>query len=125
MESLIVKILIGHIVGDYWLQTSAMAYGKSKKGVKGTLWCTLHCLIYTLSVCLFIWNFQPLIIFLVFLSHWPIDRWSLALKWLKIIRRNDFDNPNQLKSTFTAIVYVVMDNSLHFYLLWLIVTKLT
>ncbi|WP_301108119.1 DUF3307 domain-containing protein [Sporosarcina sp.] len=45
--NLFTYVLLGHLVGDYLLQTSWMAMNKAYK------WLPLltHCFIYTLSVC--------------------------------------------------------------------------
>lgn len=115
-------LLLGHFVGDYLLQNRAMMLNKSKKGREGIFWCTLHCTIYTAIVCLFLWTLNPLIVAIVFVSHWPIDRWSLANKWIRLIRGRD---PNatyfskEIDMAFYAIVYVVTDNTMHILLIWL------
>ena len=127
MEDLFARIVLGHLAGDYLLQSKAMALKKSEKGTSGIFWCTVHCLLYTASVCLFLWTAKPLIVTLVFLSHWPIDRWSLASKWLKLIRGRDFvaayqsqDKYWEIDVAFSCLVYAVVDNTIHLILLWLI-----
>lgn len=127
MEDLFARIILGHLAGDYLLQNRTMALKKSDKGLAGFLWCTWHCLIYTACVCLFLWNFQPLLIGLVFLSHWPIDRWQLAAKWLKLIRGRDFyqayrsiEKYREIDLAFSCYVYAVVDNTWHLIILWLI-----
>ena len=122
------EIVLGHLTGDYLLQSKAMALKKTEKGFKGIIWCTFHCLIYTASVCLFLWTINPLIIILVFISHWPIDRWSLASIWLKIIRGRNFiaayqstEKYHEIDLTFSCLVYAVVDNTMHLILLWLII----
>jgi len=116
------RIILGHLVGDYLLQNKAMMLNKSKKGVKGALWCTLHCAIYTAVVCLFLWTANPWIILAVFLSHWPIDRWSLAVKWMQLIKSRDPHETyfsKEIDAAFYAIVYVAIDNTAHILLIWL------
>lgn len=127
MTDLFVRALLGHLVGDYLLQTNKMALRKSQPGWSGTLWCSFHCLVYTFSVCLFLWTIDPLIIALVFISHYPIDRLSLASKWLKFIGSRDFmtahyskDEYKDLDVAFSCLVYAVADNTMHLILLWLI-----
>ena len=71
-------IVLGHLVADYLLQNKKMALEKSAEGIKGIIWCTIHSLIYTATICLFLWRIDWLVALLVFMSHWPIDRWSLA-----------------------------------------------
>lgn len=127
MTDLFAELVLGHLAGDYLLQSKTMAILKSAKGKVGFFWCTLHCLIYTVSLCLFLWTINPLIIVLVFLSHWPLDRWSLASKWLKLIRGRDFveaylsaEKFREIDIAFSCLVYAVTDNTLHIILLWLI-----
>jgi len=127
MAELMIKVFLGHMVADYLLQPNAMALGKSSKGWKGTLWCTLHCLIYTATIGLFCWTLNPLFLGLIFLTHWPIDRWSFASKWLKLIRSRDFmadfsgnDEYRDIRIPFACLVYTAADNTMHFVLLFLI-----
>lgn len=122
------QIVLGHLLGDYVLQSKAMALKKSEKSLNGILWCTFHCLVYTASVCLFLWTLNPFVIALVFISHWPLDRWSLASKWLKLIRGRDiieaFNSSEKYRDidvAFSCFVYAVVDNTMHIILLWLIV----
>jgi hypothetical protein len=131
MEDLFARIVLGHLAGDYLLQSKSMALKKSSQGWAGIAWCTWHCLVYTASVCLFLWTLKPLIIVLVFLSHWPIDRWSLAAKWLKLIRGRNFVAAYLLKEqfweidlVFSCLVYAIVDNTIHLIMLWLITKTL-
>jgi len=90
---LFASILLGHMVGDYLLQNKWMAMNKSAS----TLKCAVHCLVYTLAVVAFTTPFFDRAVWLgatypdwrwvlaVFLSHFLIDRWSLADRWLGLI----------------------------------------
>ncbi|PIR06727.1 MAG: hypothetical protein COV55_02695 [Candidatus Komeilibacteria bacterium CG11_big_fil_rev_8_21_14_0_20_36_20] len=127
MPDIFARIILGHLMGDYLLQSKKMALKKSEKGINGMLWCFLHSSIYTLSVCLFLWEFNLWLLILVFISHYPIDRWSLATKWLKMIKGRDLKTVYQSQGqyreidlTFSCIVYTIPDNSMHLILLWLI-----
>lgn len=131
MEDLFARIVLGHLTGDYLLQSKAMALRKSDKGLAGLAWCTFHCVLYTASVSLFLWTLNPLVIALIFLTHWPLDRWSLASVWLKLIRGRDFasaytseDQYREFDVAFTCFVYAVVDNTFHLISLWLIVMLL-
>lgn len=122
------EIVLGHLAGDYLFQSKTMALRKSEKGLNGILWCTFHCLVYTFSVSVFLWTINPLIIGLIFLSHWPLDRWSLASKWLKLIHGRDFtkayrstEKYHEIDLAFSCLVYAVVDNTMHLILLWFIV----
>lgn len=81
MTDLFARLLLGHLVGDYLLQNYWMALKKNQSAFR----CFVHCLIYTFTVCVATWHFEPVWILCVYLSHFPIDRWSLAEKWLKLI----------------------------------------
>lgn len=120
-------MVMGHLVGDYLLQSKKMALMKSQPGLQGFLWCLGHSVLYTASICLFCWRFDPLFTTLIFLTHFPMDRWSLGEKWLKMIGGRNFKTEYTEKSqnweihlSFACLVYVVVDNTLHLIPMWLI-----
>ena len=124
MFTIFEKILLGHLVGDYLFQPKKMAIEKSAKGLNGLMWCLLHCLLYTTIICLFTSTVTPIKMFLIFMSHFPVDRWSLASKWLKVIKGRDFmiaykSNAefHEIDLSFSTIVYVVVDNTIHMLLM--------
>jgi len=129
---LLTYLLWGHIAGDYLTQTKKMALSKTDN----SLWCFLHSAIYTICIYVFlagiptilklpVINLSYLFYIFVFLSHYIIDKNSLAQKWLNLIRgRNLFEDFNstdkyrEIALIFDAIVYVVVDNGLHLMLMW-------
>ncbi|MEI6379216.1 MAG: DUF3307 domain-containing protein [Candidatus Falkowbacteria bacterium] len=124
MFTIFEKLLLGHLIGDYLLQPKAMAIAKSAKGLTGWTYCLAHCLIYTLSICLMTATVDPLKIALIFCSHFPVDRWSLADLWLKQIRGRSLkeafcstDPLREVDVAFSAIVYTVVDNTIHLLLM--------
>jgi hypothetical protein len=129
MEDIYFRLLLGHLAGDYLLQSQQMAINKNESSSQGHLWCLFHCLIYTAVVCLFLWTINPLIIALIFLSHYPIDKWSLGNRWLTLIRgrniRDEFYDKQYSKRDislpFAIVVYTVVDNTLHLLLMWAII----
>ena len=136
------ELLLGHLAGDYLLQNEWMALNKSKNTRKGWLAATVHCILYTLAVCLFMQNFQPIWIAVVFLTHFPIDKFSLAEHYLHFIKGKglrdyvkkdditdvDIESGVEFKSVlnrydaleggFTSLVYSVTDNAMHLILMW-------
>jgi len=123
---------LGHLVGDYLLQNVWMAKTKTQKTKAGLAAAIIHCLLYTLAVGLICWNFTPLFIALVFASHYPIDRWSLGTKWLRLIRGRDIEEAyfstsptRDVDLSFAVLVYAVADNALHLLLLYIIVILVT
>ncbi len=128
MAELFILALLGHLVGDYLLQTKQMALMKSKADAKGFLMCSLHVLIYTIVVCLFLQTTDPLVWVLVFVPHWIIDRWSLANVWLSLIKGRTFKSAiagtgikKDFDIAFTSIVYTVSDNTIHLLTLFLVI----
>ena len=139
------ELLLGHLAGDYLLQNQWMSMNKSKNTLTGWMAALVHCVIYTLAVCLFMQNFEPIWMVVVFLTHFPIDKFSLAEYYMHFLKgkglkdyvRKDF--PPQMSSiptkrdmdaripinryhviegSFMAIVYTVTDNAMHLILMW-------
>jgi len=131
-------LLLGHLAGDYIAQNNWMAQRKSAHLFP----CVVHCLIYTAAVIAFTHSFftsamLPWWACIVFLSHFPVDRWSLADKWLRLIRgrslvvylehgheeipadknSSEWSNYWSLRGGFTALVYAATDNTFHLLLM--------
>ena len=123
MEAILVGVMFGHFVGDFSLQPRVMADNKYQSGTKGFFWCTVHVLVYTLTVAVFANNFTPLFLLGVYLPHWIVDKWSLAYHWMKLIGRGDLiTNPNSQKAAFGAVIYVVIDQTIHLGCLYILLT---
>ena len=127
------KLILGHLIGDYVLQNKWMALNKSGNTFK----CAIHCSIYTLAVIATTWSINHSIgwVILIFLSHFVIDRWSLADKWLRLINGRsltdylingkkdipkdiDIENYHILRGSFTSLVYAVVDNTFHILIMY-------
>ena len=127
------SLLLGHLVGDFLLQNKWM----SEKKTQSSFRCVVHCTVYTVAVCVVCplpgWQW-PL---LVFLSHYFIDRYSLAEKWLKLINgrtlngflkrghlgieAEDYEtnmNYRILRGGFNSLVYCAADNTMHLLLMY-------
>lgn len=116
MKNDIALLIIGHIIGDFFLQLKIMSDNKDKMNLNGIWWCSLHVFIYTTTFCLISGNITDIYIFLgIFIPHWIIDKFSLAKHWMYITgmlkRATDAD---PLQKAFGAIIYVVIDQTLHF-----------
>lgn len=120
-----VNILFGHLIGDYFLQNRWMAM---KKG--GATWpAIVHCVLYTIAICCFTqFNYEWFLF--VSITHFLVDRFSLADHYLRLIGsrslhdfmingQNDIpenynkENYHALRGAFTALVYLITDNTLH------------
>ena len=142
------EMVLGHLLGDYLLQNEWMALNKSKYNLNGWLAAFIHCILYTLAVCLFMMNFDLIWIVVVFLSHFPIDKFSLAEKYMHYIKgkgmkdyvkkdisiwdietqglrhmvsqtKQPLNRYDALEGGFTAYVYALTDNSMHLILMYL------
>ena len=112
------NILLGHILGDYFFQTKHMALNK----LENPWVCCVHCLCYTLllfCVCSPLMHNQTLLasiglILLIFVSHFIVDFFSVGQIWLVIIKGRSFlETKDEYDLVFTAIVSVVVDNTIH------------
>ena len=120
------NIIFGHLFGDFVFQNKWMAVNKSANHFK----CAVHCTIYTICMCLFTWKWNISWIAVIWGTHFVIDRWSLADKWLLLIRGRaltdfihhghhevpsdkPFLNYVALRGGFSAVVYSVVDNTWH------------
>jgi hypothetical protein len=81
------EMILAHLVGDYIVQNDWMVAHKTvwQTGYvrTGHVACTVHCLMYTLSVWAFSWYWMPWWgLLLCFLVHWMIDRFRFAKWWM-------------------------------------------
>lgn len=118
------ELLLAHLVGDYIVQNDWMAKNKVNQfwsgwsaGLQGDWACTVHCLLYTLSVWAFSWHWIPWWgLLLCFTVHWPIDRFRLARKWMENVSgQRDFAN-----GVFSPWSIIVVDNIFHLLTLYAI-----
>ena len=79
-------MFIGHLLGDYPLQNAKMAQNNKRNDIIGWGYCIVHCLIYTLSVIIWLiiagYKTYPTFILLVFLSHIILDKTRLVEKYM-------------------------------------------
>jgi len=115
-------IIVAHIIGDYFLQNNYLALTKNIKNAEGFMACVAHCTIYALTYAIIVApDFE--FIFTVFMGHYIMDRYSLGEKYLRAVGGrsvNEFleieqpmDRFTALQAAFTAIVYVIVDNTMH------------
>lgn len=98
------EIILGHLVGDYLLQSDWMALNKKKIGAKGLISCIIHCLIWTTSMMLFIGKLNIALFLGLFISHLILDRTNLVVWFLNATRI--MPNPAMWK-------IIIVDNTLH------------
>lgn len=122
MDSLAINIIFGHFIGDFFLQHKQMADSKYLPGWTATRWCSLHVLVYTLTVAMFASNFSPIFLLGVAIPHWIADRFSIAYRWMQLIGRGDLiPNDDPTKAAFGAIIYVTLDQTFHLGSLYILI----
>ncbi len=125
-----VRMLFGHLIGDYLFQNNWMALNKKKKWIP----CLVHCAIYSATVVLFLLpeifsvsiGIAGLLVIGVFLSHTVLDKTSLIEKWLHFIGGRSYeraiafaqdktktDIEKQFFISYTALVQTIADNTVH------------
>ncbi len=116
METLTAAI-IGHLVGDYLLQTDWMALNKKKAS-----WpCAVHCAIWTVAVCSFADWWTWWVPAVLFATHFTQDRSNVVLWWMRL--------PWKDQSSFAAGAcapwsVIVVDNVWHVVTIYAVATIL-
>lgn len=109
----------------YWNQAKHIE--TTKNTIPVYVWVT----VFLLILSPFVWlshNWQIWAVAVtIFLSHWFIDRYSLASLWLKFIKGRDFMSEYKnigvlgtelISIPFACNVYVIVDNGLHILILY-------
>jgi len=112
---------IGHLLGDFVLQTDWQAMNKKKHTLRGWWACSVHCALYTLAVCACTGWWSKRLAVLVFLSHFPIDKTLIVARYMRFVgsfRRVIMDPTVDMNHKTWA--YLLVDNTVHLTLLWLI-----
>ncbi len=91
---------------------------------RGTWWlghlaCTVHCLLYTLAVWLFSYEWMPWWgLAVCFAAHWPVDRFGLAAGWMRTCSGQKFFASKDHPMWPNGVVLV--DNTFHLVVLCVI-----
>lgn len=120
--------LILHGIGDYITQTSNQGLHKKDEGIEGFKLCLIHCLTYSIPF-LIIGSWKA--VFLIFISHFIIDRWKLIAYFIAIrdntmryidngshLERLEYDIsnfgfPKERPFTISVWLYIITDNIFH------------
>ncbi len=88
--------LVGHLIGDWVFQNDWMAQHKQNGLFNRAI--LVHCAVYT-AVLMLVFCFPtalsqrlPALLpfaLLIYLSHWLIDAFGLAARWMKFFRQTD------------------------------------
>ena len=114
MKETLLCALIGHLVGDYLLQTDWMALNKKKSSIA----CTVHCLMWLLSVGLFsgwVWTAPLWVAPFLYVTHYLQDRTGIILWWMKLPWKDQTQFATGPCSPWSIIV---VDNVWHIVTIW-------
>ncbi len=141
-------LLLGHFVGDFVFQNDWMAKNKKEIGVA----CITHCTIYTSIILLFLYfgGITPsILLFLyIYVSHYILDGTNLVSRWMKFYNIRSWDtnlprttrhinkafsidnvewtkgmSASQIVNTiFGSFIYIVIDNTLHILMMYIIIS---
>lgn len=106
-----IDAIVGHLAGDYLLQNDWMACNKKQR----SLHCAVHCAIWTASVCLFTGWQEPLVVVLLFVSHFIQDRTAIVAWYMDSIGQKLFRT-----GPCAPWAAIVVDNVWHIVTLWAI-----
>lgn len=106
--------LIFHLIGDYLIQNDWMALNKKKLTWIGELACQIHCITYALP---FLFIASPFQVFLIYLSHYLIDRTNIVA-WFLAIRNGVFHTKNfgfsmERPALISVWLFIITDNVFH------------
>jgi len=104
-------LLVGHLFGDFLLQTDWMAKSKTSDSRV----CVAHCASYTLGVCLFALWLPIWAMAVIFATHFAIDRWRLARVFMKWTDHEEFATGG-----LSPWSIIVTDQVLHLIILYVI-----
>jgi len=103
-----------HLLGDYILQNDWMADHKAKYSIKGYFACFIHCVLYALPFCYYYSNWAC---FAIFLSHFSIDKYRLAIFVIRLKNWNwegtNFGFPDLKPAYMSVWLFIITDNTLH------------
>jgi hypothetical protein len=103
--------IVGHLVGDYLLQSDWQASGKKTRS-----WiCAVHCLIWTACVCGFAGWYNPWAIAILFGAHFIQDRSQVIAWWMDAVGQKSFRTG--VCAPWSAIV---VDNVFHILTIWIV-----
>jgi len=110
LELSLISGFVLHFIGDYLLQNDYMAQNKTKSFVPAFI----HALIYSLPFLILV---PSVYWFVLFISHFFIDRYRLAVYWIKLVNWN-WSSTNfgydENKPAFMSIwLMIIIDNTFH------------
>jgi hypothetical protein len=118
--------ILARLVGDYILQNNWMANTKTKRNFIGQLACLLHVMTYMIPFLFLITNLWQLLLIVV--THYFIDRYRLAVYWIKFYNwnwnSNNYGFPDKTPTFMSVWLMIIIDNVFHLLINYLILSFL-
>lgn len=110
MEKLYLGLIL-HLIGDYLTQNNFIANNK----VKSNKWALVHVTMYSLPFLTICFSWYWLILFS---THYFIDRYRLAVYWIKLVNWNwkydeNYGFPKEVPSFMSIWLMFIIDNIFH------------
>lgn len=110
MENILVWGLLFHFIGDYLLQNDWMASNKTKSSFAAFI----HALTYSALFAL-ITNLEEWLV--IFGTHFLIDRFRLAVYWIKLVNWNwkskNYGYSDDKPAFLSIWLLIIIDNTFH------------
>lgn len=113
MLSLEFKLFLGimfHFIGDYITQNHWMASNKTSKSLPALIHATAYSLPFLLICNFWLWV-------IVLSSHFLIDRFRLAVYWIKLVNWNfkskNFGYDDNVPAFLSVWLMIIVDNTFH------------
>lgn len=111
IENILLGILF-HFLGDYIFQNNWMANNKTSKNLPAFI----HATIYSLPFILFL-NINFYFWLIIYISHYLIDRYRLAVYWVKLVNWNwkskNFGFKESVPMWLSCWLMIIIDNIFH------------
>ncbi|SEL79616.1 DUF3307 domain-containing protein [Paenibacillus sp. OK003] len=112
---LLATLIIGHLIGDYLLQTDNQAMRKQDEWLP----LLLHCFVYTCTLAilsyLLLGVYNWTMVFIIFVSHILIDKGDIVRWWTKRIKGINNPETNSIKSVLASI-----DQTFHYLVIFIL-----
>ena len=108
-ESLFAGLLL-HLCGDYLLQNHYLSQQKTQAHIPALIHAGIHGLLFLTII-------SPALAFVVFVTHFFIDRYRLAVYWIKLVNWNfqstNFGFPEDVPKFLSIWLMIIIDNIFH------------
>lgn len=110
LELALILGFLFHVIGDYVMQNDWMAQNKTKSFFPAFIHATIYSLPFLLIIEYEFW-------LILFISHFLIDRYRLAVYWIKFLNWNwkstNFGYQSDKPMWMSVWLMIIIDNTFH------------